>query len=337
MSYHTAGQMYQQQPNHDHNRFFDAPETVSDPGPDGPQVVVQPYGYPFSHNYNNHVQNHDDPIPHHIHQQPQAQLESLLDLHPQPQTSPPKSPPRTSTASSSADSSLYEVELEKGTSYHVSSRPSQNHPSQNHRAAGSGGVIGTLKPRTFWLLMVLISITVIAISIGAGIAARNNTPSNVNNNANANLNNANVNNVNVSTFPNGTARPLPSRDCPQSDGTTYTSAYTIKSTLQGIISDLVTGEGGVPNVQGFIKQCGGGNTGAEKLASAFVLSFDACIELCASLNYFQKLDDGKTCTQALYDSTGNNFNETFPVNCWAAGDDETGVDMFVDFARLVKD
>jgi hypothetical protein len=51
-----------------------------------------------------------------------------------------------------------------------------------------------------------------------------------------------------------------------------------------------------------------GVTSASTLSEAFVYSFDDCIEVCASLNYWAS---DKNCTVAVYDVKGSR-----PGNCW---------------------
>ena len=127
--------------------------------------------------------------------------------------------------------------------------------------------MGTVKPLIFWLLVALVSITVIAVSVGGAVAAAHNTNT------------------------NSTAKQMPSRDCPESGGTTFTSKYTIPP------SGGLVGSGTI--VQRFVKQCGrGGNAKATVLVTALVPTFDACIELCASVNYWKKLDKRRSCTLA---------------------------------------
>ena len=88
--------------------------------------------------------------------------------------------------------------------------------------------------------------------------------------------------------------------CPDANNTVYTSSQADRT------SDSTAG-------LTFTRYCDvasplDGNTKASTLSEAFVYSFDDCIELCASLNYWA---NEANCTVAVYDVKGSR-----PGNCW---------------------
>jgi hypothetical protein len=96
------------------------------------------------------------------------------------------------------------------------------------------------------------------------------------------------------------AQFTPSTDCPNSNGTTYTSLFA-----QGKDGTPAPGAGLT-----FQKYCNLGFPGGMiKLAEAWVYSFNDCIELCASINFWA---GNSSCQGANYWLAG-----TKPGNCWA--------------------
>ena len=94
------------------------------------------------------------------------------------------------------------------------------------------------------------------------------------------------------------ATPGPSSDCAGSNGTIYSSLF-----LNGLA-------GVVPSSAGlkFTKVCSTEQYGFN-LALAYVSTFEACIELCASLNFWNQ---DRNCLGGAYKPIGG-----MPGNCWA--------------------
>lgn len=106
-----------------------------------------------------------------------------------------------------------------------------------------------------------------------------------------------------STFTAATPTYKPLSDCPQSNDTTYTSDFA-----QGNSGDVPAGAGLT-----FTKYCDFASplitqTGAKRIAEAFVYSFSDCIEVCAGANFWNA---NANCTVAVYQPEG-----TRPGNCW---------------------
>jgi hypothetical protein len=110
--------------------------------------------------------------------------------------------------------------------------------------------------------------------------------------------------------------PLPTSDCAGSNGTTYSSLF-----LDGA-SGVVPPSAGLT----FIKQCGIEQYGFI-LAQAYVFTFEACIELCAALNF---LNHNKNCLGVTYMVTG-----IMPGNCWARNVSTANVNAEFDSAVLI--
>ena len=96
---------------------------------------------------------------------------------------------------------------------------------------------------------------------------------------------------------------MASTDCPNSNGSIYSSFY-----LKGTVAK-------VPPTAGlqFLKQCGFDRPAAN-MATGFFYSFNDCIEMCASLNFWGK---DRRCVSVGYYEFG------VDINCWAHN--ETGV------------
>lgn len=101
----------------------------------------------------------------------------------------------------------------------------------------------------------------------------------------------------TTSLPNAITTSTPSSDCAGSNGTAYRSLF-------------LTGTDGVPSSSAgltFTKICSAGMAGFN-LASAYVFTFEDCIEVCASLNFF---NGNQNCLSVT-------FNPTWPRphNCW---------------------
>ncbi|KAK6523260.1 hypothetical protein TWF694_006149 [Orbilia ellipsospora] len=140
----------------------------------------------------------------------------------------------------------------------------------------------------FWITIGIVSVVVIGAtvggSIGGTIAVRNKS-----------CRTANISSV--STLPTQTvtqiqrlpsSSPIPA-NCPTVNGTVYNSLYTNGN-------------------QTFQMFCGKSNPGTV-LASGFFYTFEDCIELCSSFNYWNNA--GK-CISVDYI-----VSDTRPTNCWA--------------------
>jgi hypothetical protein len=164
--------------------------------------------------------------------------------------------------------------------------------------------LANMKKSTFWLILGLASIIVIGASVGGAVGGtmrvvKNNDDNNDDNNNNNNNNNDQSSVSTSSPTSSSTTLPLPTRDCPNSDGTTFKSAYTLGS------------QGDVPEAAGlhFVKHCSAGHPG-NTIATGYFQSFDRCIELCASLNFWAK---NRGCVSVDYKFQGAKE----PTNCWA--------------------
>jgi hypothetical protein len=106
-----------------------------------------------------------------------------------------------------------------------------------------------------------------------------------------------------------TYQPLDS--CPDANNTAYTSTYAETHETSE------TSSNNTANLT-FILHCGlespiTSATGAATLSEAFVYTFDDCIELCASLNFWA---GNANCSFAAYDVNGSR-----PGNCWVGKKD----------------
>ncbi|EMC94766.1 hypothetical protein BAUCODRAFT_559168 [Baudoinia panamericana UAMH 10762] len=106
----------------------------------------------------------------------------------------------------------------------------------------------------------------------------------------------------TSTFAAPTPTYTPISDCPASNNTGYTSTYA-----QGSAGSVPAGA-----ALTFTKYCDLTNpltqSGATRIAQAFVYSFSDCVEVCAGYNFNNA---GGNCTIAVYRATGSR-----PSNCW---------------------
>ncbi|GAB1311774.1 hypothetical protein MFIFM68171_01984 [Madurella fahalii] len=153
------------------------------------------------------------------------------------------------------------------------------------------GTLANMKKSTFWLILGLVSIIIIGVSVGGAVGGTMQVAANNGNSQSS---------ASTSSPPSSaTTLPSPTRDCPDSDGTTFKSAYTLGS------------QGAVPETAGlhFVKHCSTGHPG-NTIASGYVQSFNHCIELCASLNFWAK---NRRCVSVDYRFQGARE----PNNCWA--------------------
>lgn len=107
----------------------------------------------------------------------------------------------------------------------------------------------------------------------------------------------------TSTFSAATPTYTALSDCPASNDTFYSSTYA-----QGSSGTVPEGAG-----LNFTKYCDlssplSGQSGASKIAEAFVYSFSDCIEVCAGYNFWNA---GDNCTVAVYQPGASR-----PGNCW---------------------
>jgi hypothetical protein len=173
--------------------------------------------------------------------------------------------------------------------------PTRDDPEKNGEAQprqpNAAGTLANMKKSTFWLILGLVSLAVIGISVGGAVGGTIS--------ANKNSQDQVESPAGNSTTPSNTPTklPQPTSDCPGSNGETYNSAY-------------LGGTGPVPPSAGlrFTKFCSSSHPG-DNIGSGFFQTFDECIELCSSLNYWAK---NKGCKSVDYEPTGK-----FPANCWA--------------------
>ncbi|KAK3389866.1 hypothetical protein B0H63DRAFT_464454 [Podospora didyma] len=193
------------------------------------------------------------------------------------------------------------------------------------------GPLGRMKPLTFWLLVVLVSVVVIAASVGGAIAGSNaktsqaqplttTKPEGSAESPTTNSPASSTSSFTTSSTPSPAATVVmvaqkPTSDCPDSAGQVYNSTF------------LLGKQGAVPANAGlqFVKFCTRGNQGTI-IGSAYVPTLEACIELCASLNFRA---GNKKCVQVNYD-----IRSAFPFNCFAAST-ANGKEVAVDGALLV--
>jgi hypothetical protein len=97
-----------------------------------------------------------------------------------------------------------------------------------------------------------------------------------------------------------TASPTPATDCPASNSTLYKSKF-----LEGANGPVGS------NAQLVFRKICGAHFANQNVAQSYVYSFDDCIELCASLNFWA--NNGQ-CIGATYRADGGQ-----PGNCWAHG------------------
>jgi hypothetical protein len=104
-----------------------------------------------------------------------------------------------------------------------------------------------------------------------------------------------------------TYQPLDS--CPDANNTSYTSTYA--ETHE--ISDSANTANLTFTLHCDLESPITSSSGAATLSEAFVYSFDDCIELCASLNFWA---GNANCSFAAYDVKGSR-----PGNCWVGKKD----------------
>ena len=107
----------------------------------------------------------------------------------------------------------------------------------------------------------------------------------------------------TSTFAAATPTYKPLSDCPASNNTGYTSSYAQEKTSSSNATGLTFTK--YCDVTGPLTQ-----TGASRIAEAFVYSFSDCIEVCAGYNLYNT-GTNNNCTVAVYQSDGAR-----PSNCW---------------------
>jgi hypothetical protein len=179
----------------------------------------------------------------------------------------------------------------------------------------AGKTLANMKRSTFWLILGLVSLAVIGISVGGAVGGT--ISANKNNNSQAQAGTSTTTSS-TSVLPSSTptTRPQPTSDCPGSNGTTYNSAY-LGGTSPGPPSAGLR----------FTKFCSSSHAGVD-IGSGFFQTFDECIELCASLNYWA---ENKVCKMAVFEPTGK-----FPANCWTHNTTgEMVVDKIHDTAVLI--
>ncbi|KAK4636386.1 uncharacterized protein CLAFUR5_02213 [Fulvia fulva] len=180
-------------------------------------------------------------------------------------------------------------------------------------------IIFGMKVRTFLLVASVMTIVVVGAAVGGAVGGQQLRENQ------AQTQNVYTNGTNSPATPPSSASSSPSStftaaiptytplsDCPQSNGTSYTSAFA-----QGSSGD-------VPSHAGlhFTKYCDLsnplGSNGSQRIAEAFVYSFSDCVEVCAGYNFW---NNGGNCTVAVYQSGGGR-----PGNCWVgyAGQVEVG-------------
>ncbi|KAN0089692.1 hypothetical protein V8E51_019952 [Hyaloscypha variabilis] len=178
-------------------------------------------------------------------------------------------------------------------------------PSTTRRAASGipSKRLGDMKASTFWLLFCLICVVVIGVTVsgavGGSIAANKSYHPNT---VTQLLTLTNTNTLPTSSLSTPTTRsqsavpPFPTSDCASTNGSIYNSLF------------LTGSEGPVPPSASlsFTKVCGVEQYGFN-LALVYVTTFEACIELCASMNFWNQ---DKNCLGVAYLLTGS-----MPGNC----------------------
>ncbi|KAH7336511.1 hypothetical protein BKA65DRAFT_538617 [Rhexocercosporidium sp. MPI-PUGE-AT-0058] len=179
---------------------------------------------------------------------------------------------------------------------------------------GSRRRLGDMRASKFWITLAIVCALIIAATVGGAVGGSlavrkdrdSSSPSSASSSANAtgasSTSSGGSSNTQTSTttllISSPTTFPAPSKNC--QNGTTYNSLFQ-------------TGENGaVPPGAGltFTRLCGQ-NADLHNIGSAFVYSFDDCIEICAGINFWP---GNKRCTGVIYRPEGKGK----PVNCWAS-------------------
>ncbi|PMD35004.1 hypothetical protein L207DRAFT_534262 [Hyaloscypha variabilis F] len=196
---------------------------------------------------------------------------------------------------------------------------------ENPAFANPARRLGEMKASSFWLLFGLICILVIGVTVGGAVggsiaASKNHhtetvTQSLIPSGTSTQSFSATLSTSSTSSLP---SQPTvtPTSDCVTTNGTTYSSLF-----LSGD-EEIVPPNAGLK----FTKLCGTKQVGFN-LAFAYVPTFEACIELCASLNFWNQ---NKNCLSATYKVTS-----PMPGNCWASNITNSKVDSDYDSAVLV--
>lgn len=218
-------------------------------------------------------------------------------------------------------------------------------PHQDRKIAG-------LRPKAFWIAIIIIGLIVIAASVGGAVGGTRASSKSTSTPAESAIarsvlfsetaphmlkrvpslatSSTNVATSASSTAATGTASTLATAsatpeltfgynittDCPASSGSSYTpDAYF-----------------GGPGVYEFRKTCGS-NTGGIDLISAFVPDFNTCIDLCSNWNYkiYETGLSAVRCTSAVFLVTG-----APPNNCWAKNGTNTLPDQSTGLALLTS-
>ncbi|KAE9365615.1 hypothetical protein N431DRAFT_496658 [Stipitochalara longipes BDJ] len=200
-------------------------------------------------------------------------------------------------------------------------------PPETGRAASGSPIkqLGDMKASKFWLLLGLICVVVVGGTVGGAVGGsiaaskthhaetvtQTPSPSSVNT-----LSASAVTSSPSATRSQSAVPPYPTSDYVSTNGSTYNSLF------------LSGSEGVVPPSAGltFTKVCGVEQYGFN-LALAYVTIFEACIELCASLNYWNQ---DKNCLGVAYQLTGS-----MPGNCRAHNVTTANIDASFDSAVLL--
>ncbi|OCL03563.1 hypothetical protein AOQ84DRAFT_392203 [Glonium stellatum] len=159
---------------------------------------------------------------------------------------------------------------------------------------------------SFWLVFGLLSIVILGATVGGAVggaaAARKSSGGTVTvsiaTRTTVTAHSRFSSSFSMSTPSSAAPIATPSSDCPSTNGTIYTSLFA-------------NGKSGtVPSGAGlkFLKLCSVEQYGFN-LAEGYFMTFDECIELCASLNFFNK---NSNCLGVTFIANG-----TQPGNCWA--------------------
>lgn len=194
--------------------------------------------------------------------------------------------------------------------------------SGNGRYYGDGSnrpprIIFGMKIRTFLVVATVMILVVVGAAVGGAVGGKQLREQHETQ-LNANVTNTALSAAATATTESGTtvaatstfAAPTPTfqplNDCPESNGTMYTSEYAQK--------ESTSDDAGLV----FIKNCDLQNplsiNNGKEIAQAFVYSFSDCVEICAGYNNLNSADN---CTVAVYEPSAHR-----PVNCWVgdAGD-----------------
>jgi hypothetical protein len=170
-------------------------------------------------------------------------------------------------------------------------------PDKNKRTLMLG-----LRPCIFWIVIIVLAIVVIGASVGGAVGGRKALEGHSQNEgpriATTTLSTATSATGFTTTSATLTPAPTPTTDCPRSNNTTYRSKFLSGDNGPvGSSAQLV-----------FTKSCDA-RYSSGFIAQSYVYSFDDCIELCASLNFWANNGD---CIGASYEAEGSP-----PGNCWA--------------------